>query len=365
MSYGIIRIQKFKAEAVRGIEIHDSREKQSRTNPDIRLTHSHENYSLVERTDYRKKIQANIDALDMKKAVRKDAVVMCQAMVTSDNSFFKNMPKDKQKEFFTQALDFLKQRYGEKNIISATVHMDERTPHLHVNFTPIANGKLSAKSLLTRQHLSDLQTQFHEQVGKNFGLLRGETREEKKRHLSVGDYKRETARQAQKELDELAKSPEDAPKLRPVPGFFKTKKTLANAQKELDKQAKARQQAQAEAEEAQKNAQILTETLKEARQEIKYLRQRLKAVEANFEAKEALSRELQTALKEQIKKTSDEILAEYRQEKQKKYWEEAKKLFENWQEKQDNKIKTPTKPDSAQEEKKESVQTPTPSFRMR
>ena len=72
-------------------------------------------------------------------------------------------------------------------MISAIVHMDEITPHLHLNFVPVNNGRLSSKSLFDRQKLAQLQTELWEQVGKKYGLQRGKSGS-KASHLSAAEY---------------------------------------------------------------------------------------------------------------------------------------------------------------------------------
>lgn len=206
MSYAIIRIQKFKRGAVKGIELHDQRAKDvSHTNPDIDRTKSGQNYTLTgSHADYLREVDERLGKLSGK-AVRKDAVVMCQALITSDAAFFQTLSQEQQRDFFSRSLDFIRRRYGEENVLSATIHMDERTPHMHVNFTPIRDGKLSAFSIFTRQELAKLQTDFSTQVGQRFGLQRGESRALKRKHLDVADYKRLT----HEGLDRLAIAPEE------------------------------------------------------------------------------------------------------------------------------------------------------------
>lgn len=207
MSYAIIRIQKFKRGAVKGIELHDQRAKDvSHTNPDIDRSKSSQNYTLTgSHADYLRDVDERLGKLSGK-AIRKDAVVMCQALITSDAAFFQTLSQEQQRDFFSRSLDFLRRRYGEENILSATIHMDERTPHMHVNFTPIRDGKLSAFNIFTRQELSKLQTDFSTQVGQRFGLQRGESRALKRKHLDVADYKRATDFQ----LETLSISDEEA-----------------------------------------------------------------------------------------------------------------------------------------------------------
>lgn len=194
LSYGIVRVQKFKAGSVKGIEIHDRRDKEhSHTNKDIDFEKSKDNYDLHQREGtFRQNIKSRIEQLDLKKAVRKDAVVMAQVLVTSDKEFFDRLTPGQTKEFFKESYEFLKNRYGAENIISSTVHIDEKTPHMHFNFVPVTDdGRLSAKSILNRKDLILQHDDFYQEIGKSWGLDRGE-REGTKKHLEVAEYKKVT-----------------------------------------------------------------------------------------------------------------------------------------------------------------------------
>lgn len=204
MSYGIIRVQKFKMSDVTGIQIHDKREKsKSHSNADIDFSKSNQNYSLLDDDDKRPflhQIKEKIENLNLKKAIRKDAVVMCQILVTSDKKFFDTNSEQTEKEYFKNALEFIKEKYGADNIISAEVHKDEKTPHLHVNLVPINDNKLSAKSLFDRPLLYELQDEFYEKVSRDFFLERG-GQQEKKRHKEINKFKKETLLKEEQELD--------------------------------------------------------------------------------------------------------------------------------------------------------------------
>lgn len=210
MSYGIIRVQKFKRQAVTGIQQHNQRLKDhSNTNPDIDFSKSGENYSLEgEGVNFSAEVSKRLVGVSGSRwgTIRRDAVVMSEALVTSDRAFFASLTPEKQKAFFSDALSFLRTQYGRENIFSAVVHLDETTPHMHVTFTPIQRGKLTAKTLFSRTALSGLQTAFFEQVGKKWGLERGEKHVAKRRHLDVADYKRATDFQ----LETLSISAEEA-----------------------------------------------------------------------------------------------------------------------------------------------------------
>lgn len=202
MSYAIVRIQKFKTEAVKGIQIHNRREKESRTNPDIDKNRTSQNYSLVECCDFKKAIEKRLATLNTGKAVRKDAVVMVQVLVTSGPEFFENKSRQEQEDFFKLSLEFIQKRYGKNNIISAVVHMDEHTPHMHIDLTPIKNERLTAKTIFNREELKNLQSDFAFEVGLDFGLQRGEIKEEKRKHLKTEEFKIKAKEQ---ELDERRK----------------------------------------------------------------------------------------------------------------------------------------------------------------
>lgn len=198
--------------SVKGIEIHDRREKEgvSHTNSDIDWSRSAQNYDLcpVQNESFLRAVRDRIGELQLPRAVRKDAVVMAQVLVTSDSDFFRGLSPEETRGFFEEAYRFLEDRYGKENVVSATVHMDEQTPHMHFNFVPVTeDGRLSAKTVLTRQNLIEQQTAFHEQVGASYGLQRG-VPGGKKRHLETQEYKAEKAAQKALEAAEAVKREE-------------------------------------------------------------------------------------------------------------------------------------------------------------
>ena len=130
---------------------------------------------------------------------------MCSFVVGSDREFFGRLSPSEQQQFFINCTRFFAERYGEDNIISAVVHMDETTPHLHLNLIPIANGRLCAKQLFDRKELQNLQTDFYSVVGKKWNLQRGKEGSQAK-HLDTAAYKlkklSEAADQAEQRADE-------------------------------------------------------------------------------------------------------------------------------------------------------------------
>lgn len=158
-------------------------------NPQIDFTRTRNNYNIIKRQrSYTQFINDKIEALDLPTKVRKDAVLMCSFVVGSDREFFGRLSRQEQQQFFVDCTRFFAERYGEDNIISAVVHMDETTPHLHLNLIPIADGRLCAKTLFDRKELQNLQTDFHSVVGKKWNLQRGKEGSQAK-HLSSAEFK--------------------------------------------------------------------------------------------------------------------------------------------------------------------------------
>lgn len=159
------------------------------SNPQIDPTRTSGNYHIVKRQrSYTQFINDKIAALDLPTKVRKDAVLMCSFVVGSDRKFFGGLSPSEQRQFFVDCTRFFAERYGEGNIISAVVHVDETTPHLHLNLIPIAGGRLCAKKLFDRKALTALQTDLYREVGAKWNLQRGKEGSQAK-HLDTAAYK--------------------------------------------------------------------------------------------------------------------------------------------------------------------------------
>ena len=192
MSYSVCHLSKFTKGTIKGVEIHNQREKgKSHTNPDIDWNKTHLNYDLhnQEQISFTKTVNDRIKKLNLTRAVRKDAIVMAGFIVSSDKLFFDFMSEQQQKQFFEDSYNFLAERYGKENVVSASVHNDEKTPHLHFEFVPVtADGRLSAKALLTKTELQQLHTAYYENVGQRYGLNRG-IEGSKSQHVDTARYK--------------------------------------------------------------------------------------------------------------------------------------------------------------------------------
>ena len=197
MSFLVLHMDKFKKEAVRGIQSHNKRERHSHSNPDIAYERSADNYDLHEQAapDYAGAIQNRIDDLLLVKAVRKDAVHMCGLIVSSDSAFFEKLPPEETRRFFEESKAFLTEFVGKENVLSAMVHVDEKTPHMHFLHVPVTpDGRLNANKIYTRESLKKLQTEFPAYLqSRGFDLNRGveQVPGSAKKHLDTREFKQQ------------------------------------------------------------------------------------------------------------------------------------------------------------------------------
>ena len=197
MSYIVLHMDKFKKEAVRGIQSHNNRERESHSNPDIDYERSGHNYDLHESTaeNYAEAIQNRIDDLLLVKAVRKDAVHMCGLIVSSDSAFFEKLSPEEIRRFFRESKAFLADFVGSENVLSAMVYMDEKTPHMHFLHVPVTpDGRLNANKIYTRESLKKLQTELPAYLqSRGFDLQRGveQVPGAAKKHLNTREFKQQ------------------------------------------------------------------------------------------------------------------------------------------------------------------------------
>jgi len=197
-------MEKMKRENLGGIQQHNQRETDNHSNKDIDVTRSYLNYDLVNTNgiNYREKIQEIIDRQRVsKRAVRKDAVLIDEWIITSDRPFFESADS---KKFFQDSLAYFSERCGNQNIAYATIHLDETTPHMHLGIVPMTEGRLSSKQVFSRQSLKEIQDElprFLQERGHD--IERGIKGSEQK-HLTVEEYK--DNQQAIKEMDQVLQS---------------------------------------------------------------------------------------------------------------------------------------------------------------
>ena len=227
--YAIMRFAKYKGPEISNIEAHNERTKEMyASNPDIDLSRSKHNFHLIEPAGrYRAEAESQIQAAGCR--TRTDSVRVVEAMFTATPEFFKGKKLPEVRRYFEETLRFFEQHQSRKTIISAVVHMDEKTPHMHLSFVPLtADGRLSAKEIVgNKKKLTWWQDKFWEHmVIKYPDLERGESASQTGRdHIPPRIFKEMTRVNKQRQkLDELLKDI----------GPFNSKKRAAEISKLLD-----------------------------------------------------------------------------------------------------------------------------------
>lgn len=201
MAYGIMRLEKRHRQAVGGLEAEANRTEADRerkhfVGSDIEWDRTNENVRVISSGDWWQDIKAEIDRAGVK-TVRKDAVVMLDAIYTASPDFFEGKDRDDITKYFLHCLAYHKHEFG--HVVNAVIHFDEATPHMHVCSVPLTkDGRLSAKDVMgNKAAYHKRQDRYYELVSKEYGLERGEVREhgQERKHIDQMAYK---AQQAEK-----------------------------------------------------------------------------------------------------------------------------------------------------------------------
>ena len=179
--YAILRFAKYKGPEIGRIEAHDERTKEKyASNPDVDTSRSRLNFHLVKpRRSYRAEAEKQIAEAGCR--ARKDSVRVVETLITASPEFFANKKPREVKEFFEYALEFIQRKQSPETIISAVVHVDEKTPHMHLCFVPLtSDGRLSAKDIIgNKKKLTQWQDDFWKHMVKKYpDFERGESASE-------------------------------------------------------------------------------------------------------------------------------------------------------------------------------------------
>lgn len=210
--YAILRFAKHKGHPAGPLEAHHEREKEKyASNPDIDTSRSKYNFHIVKpEGKYYHFIQKRIEEAGCR--TRKDSTRFVDTLITASPEFFKGKSSKEVQAFFQRAGEFLIDRVGRQNIISAVVHMDEKTPHLHLTFVPLTeDNRLCAKEILgNRANLTKWQDDFFAYMVEKYpDLERGESASKTgRKHIPTRLFKQAVnlsrqAKQIEKVLNEI------------------------------------------------------------------------------------------------------------------------------------------------------------------
>lgn len=207
MSYAIVRNEKLTRAEINGKGTHNDRKAKNHSNKDIDPTRTHLNYYIKKNEfTYTKEFDKYIKENNLKGHLRSNSIIMCQMIFTSDQAFFDNIGEKETKRYFNECYKFIcnYKNLGEKNIISAVVHLDEGAPHMHLMFVPVVHTKDKAGNEIDkicardfwkgRDSYRKLQDSYFNHVkSKGFDLERGMFVEDTNRkHYTIEEYKRIT-----------------------------------------------------------------------------------------------------------------------------------------------------------------------------
>ena len=204
MSYAIIRNTKYKRENLKGIYRHNERRNKNYSNANIDKEKSYLNYSIKSpQYSYEKEFDLMREKYKLKGQIKVVSNIACEYIITSDKEFFETIGEEETKRYFETAYQFVTQYkdLGEQYIMSAKVHMDEETPHMHLIFLPVVHTKDKEGNDIDKLACSEfwkakdsyrqLQNAFYNyMVSNNFELERGLPKEETGReHIDLKEYK--------------------------------------------------------------------------------------------------------------------------------------------------------------------------------
>ena len=204
MSYAIIRNEKYKRENLKGIYRHNERRNKNYSNKNINKDLSYLNYSLKDcKHSYEKEFELIREKYNLKGQIKTVSNIVCEYIITSDKDFFNSIGAEETKRYFETAYKFVSdyKNLGEQYILSAKVHMDEETPHMHLVFIPVVHTQDKKGNNIDKIACSEfwkekdsyrqLQDSFYNYIkANNFNLERG--KEDGRVHLSVEEYKKIT-----------------------------------------------------------------------------------------------------------------------------------------------------------------------------
>ena len=204
MSFAIIRNTKYKRENLKGIYRHNERRNKNYSNDNIDKEKTYLNYSLKSpKYRYDKEFDMMKERYKLKGQIKTVSNIACEYIITSDKQFFEEIGEEETKRYFETAYNFVAEykNLGEQYIMSAKVHMDEETPHMHLIFLPVVHKQDKKGNNIDKLACSEfwkekdsyrrLQDAFYQYMtSHNFKLERGVPKEETGReHIDIKEYK--------------------------------------------------------------------------------------------------------------------------------------------------------------------------------
>lgn len=197
--------QKNKMSDIKGKENEQERKGLIR-NKDIDLSKTHLNYDLVESNfNLYQRIKKRVEEVRENSRIQKNSVVDVSNIITLNKEQFEEWGEDKSKGYFREVYNYFCNEFGEENVVSAKVHMDETTPHMHLHFVPIKDGKLQCRSVLNQSRFNKVHTNVPKYLQeKGFNVVRGNGKTKERGNIdNIHEYKKEIENILSNELKNL------------------------------------------------------------------------------------------------------------------------------------------------------------------
>ncbi|WP_300453661.1 MobV family relaxase [Fusobacterium sp.] len=197
--------QKNKMSDVKGKENEQERKGFIR-NKDIDLSKTHLNYDLVESNlNLYQRVKKRVEEVRENSRIQKNSVVDVSNIITLNKEQFEEWGEDKSKEYFREVYNYFCDEFGKENVVSAKVHMDEITPHMHLHFVPIKDGKLQCRSVLNQSRFNKVHTNAPKYLQeKGFNVVRGSGKTKERGNIdNIHEYKKEIENILFNELENL------------------------------------------------------------------------------------------------------------------------------------------------------------------
>ena len=248
--------------------------------------------------------------------IRKNQNIALEVILTGSPETMIGLNEEQIDQWAQESLDWAGRQWGKENLVSAALHLDEKTPHIHLVVVPIVQGvsrrtrtrerelkkkgikvpggtrnsdvnRLCANDLVTRPLLSSYHTSYAKEVGAKYGLERGVWAEpgSRKRHQSSIEYNRQLKRQELEEWDMLASLVEDNEDM--MNRLDQADVDLQNAQRQLDIINESLAQAEKRKEQVHKELEEEEKFLKEAKDILNEVIRRGRAVEDEIQERES------------------------------------------------------------------------------
>lgn len=171
----VIHAGNYKKGSVGALEHHNLRENETYSNKDIDRDRTKENIVLKHPKNSQYQDAKEIIEKKAVNQVRSTSIWQSEFIISSDQEFFKGLPREEQNRFFQESYNYLAKEFGEQNITCSAVHYDEMTPHMHFDFVPMTKeNKLSRKEVMTRERLIRIQEELPRYLKeKGFDVERG------------------------------------------------------------------------------------------------------------------------------------------------------------------------------------------------